>query len=201
MYLPASILTQYDFWKARHISTEWNILTKRWLFRKDRIKAFSRHRLSSAPVANAPVAKSSRSPNLQARFRTEVMATDGVCLLTGERDLDSLEACHIVPFDLGQSKLDEICGPMLMRLYAPSNGLLLTPTQHAAFDRSKWSIYFFDGSYFVHVFGETDHKFQGKRLKFRTRRRIRLPRRELLDWHCSQCLMARSRGYITDYGF
>lgn len=125
---------------------------------------------------------------------------DGECPVTGEDDIDCLVACHIVPFSLGQSKVDEICGRLVMGTFSVANGLLLTKSLHLTFDRFLWGIYTFQGSYYVHIFGGIGHggkELHGKQLQFRCRKKQRLPNIKLLEWHYAQCLMARFRGRVV----
>lgn len=143
------------------------------------------------------VSKSSRSTANQSRFKMELLARDGECLLSGEDVVESLVACHIVPFSLGQLTLDEICAPLRIGQFSVTNGLLLSPSLHVNFDRYLWGIYTFEGSHFVHVFGENYHTMHGKQIQYRARKIARLPNKKLLDWHYNQCLMARVRGHLV----
>lgn len=143
------------------------------------------------------VSKSSRSTVHQSWFKMELLLRDGRCLLTGIEELENLIACHIVPFSLGQTKLDEICSPQSVDLFSVRNGLLLTPTLHTAYDRYLWGIYTYEGAHFVHVFGAAHHEWHGKQIDYRVRNRSRLPNPKLLEWHYAQCLMARFRGTMV----
>lgn len=143
------------------------------------------------------VSMSSRSTENQNYFKMDLCLRDGRCPVSGEYRLMNLVACHIVPFSLGQSQLDEICGHSLVGLFSISNGLLLAREFNKMFDRYLWSIYTFEGSYYVHIFGEGDHELHGKKPEFREPIRHRLPSAKLLEWHYTQCLMARFRGSIV----
>lgn len=147
--------------------------------------------------SSSTVSKSSRSTANQSHFKMELLARDGECLLTGEDVVESLVACHIIPFSLGQEKLDEICDPLTIGSFSVTNGLLLSPSLHVNFDRYLWGIYTYEGSHFVHVFGENYHELHGKRIEYRARKKNRLPNVSLLEWQYSQCLMARFRGFMV----
>lgn len=152
------------------------------------------YRESDSP---STVSKSSRSTTNQNHFKMELLGRDGECSLNGEYRVKNLIACHIVPYSLGQEKLDEICGRFVMNPFSVVNGLLLTPGLHTSFDNYLWGIYMFQGSYIVHVFGDYDRSLHGRRLEFRTRHLDLLPNEKLVEWHYTQCLMTRFRGFVV----
>lgn len=147
--------------------------------------------------SSSTVSNSSRSTVNQSRFKMELLARDGECLLSGEDVVDSLVACHIIPFSLGQEKLDEICQPLSIGSFSVTNGLLLSPTLHVNYDRYLWGIYTLDGAHYVHIFGENYHELHGKQIMYRARKVHRLPNAKLLNWQYTQCLMARFRGFMV----
>lgn len=127
----------------------------------------------------------------------ELLGRDGECPLTGEYRVKNLIACHIVPYSLGQEKLDEICGRFVMNPFPVMNGILLTPGPRTSFDNYLWGIYVFKESCIAHVFGDYDRSLHGRRLNIRTSHLDLLPDQKLVEWHYTQCLMARFRGSIV----
>lgn len=143
------------------------------------------------------VSHSSRSTPRQARFRNGLRARDYKCVVSGNHS--SLIASHIVPFSLGQQYLDDITGIRgLNQLYSIQNGLLLRRDIHDAYDRYEIGFFCDNSRCFVHTFGESYREFHGKEVAFPTIEESRRPDIRLLDWHYSQCLMTRFRGYEAD---
>lgn len=143
------------------------------------------------------VSRSSRSSVNQSKFRERLMLRDGQCLVTGTEDDENLVAAHIVPFSLGQGYLDRLTNyPRQVTLFSVTNGLLLRPDLHMAYDRFRWGIYVDPaGNHYVHVFGLDYQQFHGIQLSYRHRTQSKNPNVHLLNWQYEQCLMARIRGY------
>lgn len=62
----------------------------------------SRSRSFRDTDTNSTNSRSSRSFANQSHFKMELLARDGECLISGEDVVESLVACHIIPFSLGQ---------------------------------------------------------------------------------------------------
>lgn len=148
---------------------------------------------------SSTVSRSSRSSINQNKFRERLMLRDGHCLISGTEDEENLVAAHIVPFSLGQEFLDQLTTyPRQVTLFSVTNGLLLRPDLHMAYDRFRWGIYVDPaGNHYVHVFGLDYHDFHGIRILYRHRTQSKSPNVHLLNWQYQQCLMARIRGYCV----
>ena len=62
----------------------------------------------------------------QSDFRKVLIDTYKCCVVTGFGDIDELEACHIVPYNVSNTYID--------------NGILLNRMIHKTFDKYVWSI-------------------------------------------------------------
>lgn len=160
----------------------------------------SRFRAFEEDASNSTVSNSSRSSTHQQRFRMELLARDGDCLASGAYGITRLTACHIVPFSLGQSFLDEIMdfGNTGRRttLYSASNGLLLRSDLHKEYDSYLLSMWHEEGRYYIHTFDETLSQFHGHEVIWRSSvKQADKPNPYLLRWHYKQCVMARFRGF------
>lgn len=150
--------------------------------------------------SNSTTSNSARSSINQNRLREKLLMRDGCCVATGEDNEEIVMAAHIVPLSLGQEFLDEITShPRQVTLYSVTNGLLLRPDLHTAFDRFLWGIWLDEhGIHYLHIFGESYRSLHGNMIEFRTTKKSKLPNPKLLSWHYSQCLMARIRGYYVN---
>lgn len=74
-------------------------------------------------------------PQTRRNCRPQALRQDaGECVITGSR---IVHACHVIPHSLGDAEYRRICGGADRNEAA--NLVLLTPTLHAAFDRSMFS--------------------------------------------------------------
>lgn len=161
----------------------------------------AKSRFKTLPVddTDSTVSKSSRSSTLQSAFRLECRERDnGRSMLTRSRD--GVEACHIIPFSLGQSFLDELTDfrrtGLRISLYDLVNGLTLDASSHKAFDKYEFGIWVEDGRYFVHSFLRSHIRFHGHEIEFApVIPDYEKPSPILLQWHYKQCVIARLRGF------
>ncbi|AGV14750.1 hypothetical protein, variant [Cryptococcus neoformans var. grubii H99] len=139
------------------------------------------------------------------QFRMGVVARDGTCLVTDVMH-SYCTSCHIVPLsrpDVYQLILSINRDPPL---YKTSAGLLVRDDLHHAYDRLEWSLYYKDGSFYVHFFvlGYPDAtRLHGMRIppeRFRGPISER-PDPRLVQWHYAQCVKARIRGFAAGMEF
>ncbi|OWT37221.1 hypothetical protein C362_05351 [Cryptococcus neoformans Bt1] len=139
------------------------------------------------------------------QFRMGVVARDGTCLVTDVMH-SYCTSCHIVPLsrpDVYQLILGINRDPPL---YKTSAGLLVRDDLHHAYDRLEWSLYYKDGSFYVHFFvlGYPDAtRLHGMRIppeRFRGPISER-PDPRLVQWHYAQCVKARIRGFAAGMEF
>lgn len=138
-------------------------------------------------------------------FRMGVVARDSTCLITDVM-YSYCTACHIVPLsrpDVYRLILGINRDPPL---YKTSAGLLLRDDLHHAYDRLEWSLYYKNGSFYVHFFilGYPDAaRLHGMRIppeRFRGPISER-PDPRFVQWHYAQCVKARIRGFAAGMDF
>lgn len=149
------------------------------------------------------VSHSSRSSaEGQSPWRLKLFQRDTVCLIS--RSFMFLEACHIVPFSLGDAFVSTISKGRCS-LYSPANGLSLEPRLHKLFDAYRLGIYCFESRLYVHCFAVPVlfQKYHGCEIKFHKevveQAPTWLPNTDCLRWHYAQCILTSFRGTYVPF--
>lgn len=132
----------------------------------------------------------------QSPWRLKLFQRDQTCLISGSFEL--LEACHIVPFSLGEDFVSAVSKGKC-ELYSPASGLTLERNLHKLFDAFRLGIYAFEGKLFVHCFAVPIDfmKYHGQEIQFSKavveRVAAWLPNTDCLRWQYSQCILTSFR--------
>jgi len=158
---------------------------------------------SSAASSRETVSDSKRSSSGQSKFRTRIIARDGLCILTGDPH-DNCTAAHIVPFSRPDIYARVLETPrFLVDLYSESAGFLVEDAYHHSYDRYDWSLFPEGDRLIVHFFRPLTARnaaLHGKVIEpayFRVTRPSQRPDKRLLMWHYRQCIQMRFRGFAA----
>ncbi|KDN36249.1 hypothetical protein K437DRAFT_260186 [Tilletiaria anomala UBC 951] len=157
-----------------------------------------------APTENSnagTMSNSSRSSDLQSRFRVALIARDTFCLLSGA-DYEDCVASHILPLSRPEYYA-EVLGEDVQYLFKAEYGLLLRSDLHHSFDRGEWALHIDGDNLVVHVFkGRGSAKpYHGQIItpaRFHLRPESH-PNRDALMFHYQQCSIQRFRGFSSGF--
>lgn len=138
----------------------------------------------------------------QTRFRDLILGRDRTCLLSAA-DSSHSQAAHIVPkrrTDVYAQLLDVVEA----NAYECCMGIFLSRNLRHAYDNWQWSLYYKNGSYFVHVFYPDRivpvAEYHGMDISGNFHQRApasELPDPRLCNWHWEQCVLMRLRGFSS----